>query len=109
MIGFDVDTSDLGRDQVLVVEFRRVVPIITFMSGYPNMLSNRGGDQLLDLGGGDAAECGRLGCLSLDEGRRDVKRYRTPALVACVGVIRSPRPSKIRPINSESEACRAAM
>src|SRR6266540_2921504 len=72
MIGVDVDTSDLGRDQVLVVEFRCVGRAIALVSCCANMSTNRGDDHLLDLGSGDATERGRLVCLSLDEGRRDV-------------------------------------
>jgi hypothetical protein len=69
MIGFDVDASNLDRDQILVVGFRGA---IAFVSCCPTMLANGGDDQLLDLGSGDATQCGRLVYLSLDEGRRDV-------------------------------------
>src|ERR1700730_18284257 len=72
MIGFDVETSELGRGQRLVLEFRRVGRSIAFESGRPSMLTSLGDDQLLDLVSGDATEFGRLVCLALDEGRRDV-------------------------------------
>jgi hypothetical protein len=87
MIGFDVDTSDSGRDQVLVVEFGRVRRTLAFVCHCPDMLANRGDDQLLDLGSGDASELGGLVCLSLDEGRRDVIAIPDSGL-GCMGVER---------------------